>query len=74
MHMRSRVPLLKAVSLHTVFAKFRVTQLQLFIAQIRDLVAPIAVRRTAGDNTHCRKLDTTPGLGADGESHSSLDF
>jgi hypothetical protein len=40
MHVRSRVPLLKAVPLHTVLAKFRVTQLQLFIAQIRGLVAP----------------------------------
>ena len=49
MHVRSGVPLLKAVPLHTVLAKFRVTQLQLFIAQIPDLVALVAVGSSAAN-------------------------
>jgi hypothetical protein len=47
MHVRRHIPHLKLVSLDTVLLKFRIAQLQLYVAQLRGFVAPIAVRSSA---------------------------
>ena len=63
MRLRGPIPLLKIVSLDALLPEFQVAQLQLYAAQLRDFVAPIAIRSSASDDeAHCRNLDTTRGL------------
>ena len=50
MHVRRRVPLVKAMHLKTMLPKLRVTKAQLIFAHVMHLVASLTVGRSAADD------------------------
>jgi hypothetical protein len=50
MHVRRGVQLLKVMPLDTMLSKLRVTKLQLILAQVMHLMAPIAIRSSAANH------------------------
>jgi hypothetical protein len=49
MHVRSRVPLLKIVSLDAMLTKLRVAKPQLIFGHVMHFMAPLAVGRSAAN-------------------------
>jgi hypothetical protein len=61
MHMRTHVPFLKIVSLHTMLSKLRVTKAQLIFVHVMHFVAPLTIGRSAAnDEAHPVDDTTTP--------------
>ena len=50
MHVRCRIPLAKIMPMDAVLPKFRIAQLQLHVAQLRDFVAPFTVGCAAANH------------------------